>query len=211
MPELPEVETIVRDLRPLVVGRTIRDVPYCDWPPTVAPLAPEIFCRTLAGEMIEEATRRAKYILLSLSSGRVLAVHLRMTGALTYYPAPHPPGKTTRLVFTLDNGAELHFSDSRKFGRVRLLAPDEVPELLAMLGPEPLPDDFTLDRFRALLAGRRAQLKPLLLNQRVLAGLGNIYADEALFLARLHPVRQAASLTPAETERLYHAVRHVLT
>jgi formamidopyrimidine-DNA glycosylase len=211
MPELPEVETIVRDLRPKLVGRTITGVRHCDWPKTVAPLDPAYFCAALGGETILDVTRRAKYILLHLSSGRVLAIHLRMTGALTTHPASHPAGKATRLIFQLDNGAELHFTDARKFGKVRLLTPDEVPAFLDSLGPEPLPDDFTLARFRALLAGRRAQLKPLLLNQRVLAGLGNIYADEALFLARIHPLRTAASLTEDETERLYHAIRQVLT
>jgi formamidopyrimidine-DNA glycosylase len=211
MPELPEVETIVRDLRPKLVGRTITGVSHADWPNTVAPLDPAVFRATVVGETILEVTRRAKYILLQLSSDRVLAVHLRMTGALTYVPTPQPAGKTTRLIFKLDNGAELHFTDARKFGKVRLLSPDEVPAFLDSLGPEPLPDDFTLDRFRGLLAGRRAQLKPLLLNQRVLAGLGNIYADEALFLARIHPQRLASSLTEEETARLYHAIRQVLT
>ena len=211
MPELPEVETIVRDLRPKLVGRTIVGVSHCDWPNTIAPLDAATFCATLRGETILDVTRRAKYILLQLSSDRVLAVHLRMTGALTTVPTPRPAGKATRLIFQLDNGAELHFTDARKFGKVRLLTPDELPAFLARLGPEPLPDDFTLDRFRALLAGRRAQLKPLLLNQRVLAGLGNIYADEALFLARIHPLRTAASLTADESERLYDAIRHVLT
>jgi formamidopyrimidine-DNA glycosylase len=211
MPELPEVETIVRDLRPKLVGRTITGVRHCDWPKTVAPLDPAYFCAALGGETVLDVTRRAKYILLHLSSGRVLAIHLRMTGALTYDPVPHPAGKATRLIFTLDDDGELHFTDARKFGKVRLLTPDEVPAFLDSLGPEPLPDDFTLARFRALLAGRRAQLKPLLLNQRVLAGLGNIYADEALFLARIHPLRVAASLTEDESERLYHAVRQVLT
>jgi formamidopyrimidine-DNA glycosylase len=210
MPELPEVETIVRDLRPRLTGRTIAAVSHSDWPSTVAPLDPDHFRRTLEGETITGVTRRAKFILLHLGSGRVLAVHLRMTGALTFYPAPHPAGKTTRLIFTLDGGAELHFSDARKFGRVRLLTADEVPGFLAGLGPEPLPDDFTLERFQALLAGRRGLLKPMLLNQRVLAGVGNIYADEALFRARLHPLRQVNTLTADEIARLYHAVRAVL-
>jgi formamidopyrimidine-DNA glycosylase len=211
MQELPEVETIVRDLRPKLAGRTIVGVSHCDWPNTIAPLDAATFSATLRGETILDVARRAKYILLQLSSDRVLAVHLRMTGALTTLPTPQPAGKATRLIFQLDNGAELHFTDARKFGKVRLLTPDELPAFLARLGPEPLPDDFTLDRFRALLAGRRAQLKPLLLNQRVLAGLGNIYADEALFLARIHPLRTAASLTADESERLYDAIRYVLT
>src|SRR5689334_14191152 len=99
MPELPEVETIVRGLRPVLEGRTITGVSHCDWPPTLAGYDPEAFCATLAGETIGEVSRRAKYILLTLSSGRVLAVHLRMTGGLVYYPRPASPGKATRLVF----------------------------------------------------------------------------------------------------------------
>src|SRR5437773_7344043 len=141
MPELPEVETIVRDLRPLLAGRTIVSVSHCDWPRTVEPLDPHDFCHTVAGERIEDVTRRAKFILMQLGSGRLLAVHLRMTGALTYHPSAHPARAITRLIFELDGDAELHFSDTRKFGRVRLLQPDEVPGFLAAIGPEPLPDD----------------------------------------------------------------------
>ena len=210
MPELPEVETIVRDLRPLLVGRTIVAVTHADWPNTIAPLAPDAFAAAVSGEQITDVTRRAKYILLHLASGRVLSVHLRMTGALTFRATPQPPGRATRLIFTLTGPAELHFTDARKFGKVRLLEPGERIAFETALGPEPLPDDFTVARFAALLAGRRAQLKPLLLNQAVLAGLGNIYADEALWQARLHPLRLAAGLTPDEIARLYTAIRAVL-
>src|SRR5215218_4088770 len=199
MPELPEVETIVRGLQPVLTGRTIRGVSHCDWPPTLAGYDPDAFCATLAGETIDEVSRRAKYILLGLGSGRVLAVHLRMTGGLVYHARPQAPGKTTRLVFDLDDGGQLHFTDLRKFGRVQLLAPPEVPEFLAALGPEPLPGTFTLAHFRARLGRRRGQLKPALLDQRLLAGLGNIYADEALFRSRIHPQRAIATLTDDET------------
>ena len=210
MPELPEVETIVVGLRPLLQGQTISGVSHCDWPPTLAGYDPRAFCATLAGEEIVDVGRRAKYILLTLGSGRMLTVHLRMTGGLVYREAPAPPAKATRLIFDLAGGGQLHFTDARKFGRVRLLAPPEVPEFLDALGPEPLPDDFTLDRFQALLRGRRGQLKPTLLDQRFLAGLGNIYADEALFRSRLHPQRPIHTLTEEETARLYEAVRTVL-
>jgi formamidopyrimidine-DNA glycosylase len=210
MPELPEVETIVRGLRPVLEGRTITGVSHCDWPPTLAGADPAAFCATLAGETIAEVSRRAKYILLALSSGRMLAVHLRMTGGLVYHPRPLPPGKTTRLVFDLDDGGQLHFTDQRKFGRVRLLTPPDVPAFLDALGPEPLPDSFTVDHFRDRLRGRRGQLKPALLDQRLLAGLGNIYTDEALFRSRLHPQRAIATLTDDDTARLYEAVRAVL-
>jgi formamidopyrimidine-DNA glycosylase len=210
MPELPEVETIVRGLRPLLVGRTIRALIHADWPATLAGWPPDSFAAAVADTPIAAVERRAKYILIHLDDGQVLAVHLRMTGALVHYPAPQPPGKATRLIFALADGSQLHFADARKFGRVQLLAAAAVPGFLGALGPEPLPDDFTLDRFRAQLAGRRGALKPALLDQRLLAGLGNIYADEALYRSRLHPQRAIPTLTEDDTARLYEAVRFVL-
>ena len=211
MPELPEVETIVLGLRPLLTGQTVVQVSHCDWPRTLAGADPAAFCVAVAGARIAGVWRRAKYILIDLESGHVLAVHLRMTGGLVYQAAPVPPGPATRLVFDLADGGQLHFTDTRKFGRVQLLPPAEVPGFLADLGPEPLPDDFTLDHFRARLQGRRGQLKPALLNQRVIAGLGNIYADEALFHSRLHPQRSIATLAGDDTARLYAAIRMVLS
>ncbi|HUS17792.1 MAG TPA: bifunctional DNA-formamidopyrimidine glycosylase/DNA-(apurinic or apyrimidinic site) lyase [Chloroflexia bacterium] len=211
MPELPEVETIVVGLRPLLAGRHIVTVSHCDWPPTLAGYAPDAFCADLTGDSIRDVDRRAKYILLVLESDRVLAIHLRMTGGLVYHPAPVPPDKATRLIFDLEDGGQLHFTDARKFGRVRLLAPPEVGDFLGLLGPEPLPDAFTVDRFRERFRNRRGQLKPALLDQRVLAGLGNIYADEALFHSQLHPQRPIPTLGEEDTERLYRAIRAVLS
>jgi len=210
MPELPEVETIVRGLQPLLAGQTIAGMAHCDWPPTLAGYDPAAFGATLAGEPIAGVRRRAKYILVLLGSGRALAIHLRMTGGLTYQPQAQPPGKSTRLILDLAGGSQLHFTDTRKFGRVRLLAPDALGAFLESLGPEPLLDDFTLERFRERLQRRRGQLKPALLDQRVFVGLGNIYADEALYRSQIHPLRAIPTLTPDETARLYNAVREVL-
>ncbi len=210
MPELPEVETIVRGLRPLLTGRTIRGVSHADWPATLAGYPPAAFAAIVTGEPILGVERRAKYILIPLGSGRVLTIHLRMTGSLVHHAAPIAPSKATRLVVDLADGGQVHFTDARKFGRVRLLDPAAVAVFLDSLGPEPLPDDFTLDRFRARLQGRRGLLKPTLLDQRVLAGLGNIYVDEALYRSRLHPQRSVATLDAGDTARLYEAIRAVL-
>ena len=211
MPELPEVETIVRGLRPLLTGQTIAGVSHSDWPATLAGYPPAAFAAAVTGEPIQGVDRRAKYILIVLGSGRVLTVHLRMTGGLVHHAGPVAPGKATRLVLDLAAGGQVHFTDARKFGRVRLLDPDALPAFFESLGPEPLPDEFTLDRFRARLHGRRGLIKPTLLDQRVLAGLGNIYADEALYRSRLHPQRSVATLDADDTARLYEAVRFVLT
>lgn len=207
MPELPEVETIVRSLRPELAGRTILAAAV-DWPRTVAASTVEAFQQRVAGQRVEAVGRRGKYIVLQLSGSDRLLIHLKMTGHLQVMPADAPPGKHVRAVFYLDDGRQLWFHDPRKFGRLHLTdAPDAV---VGDLGPEPLADDFTLAAFTERLRRRHGRLKPLLLNQQFLAGLGNIYADEALFAARLHPERRADALSDDEIAALYHAVRRVL-
>lgn len=207
MPELPEVETIVRGLRPDLQGRVILTAEV-DWPRTVATPTVETFRRRIAGQRIETVNRRGKYIILQLSGGDQLLIHLKMTGGLQVMSSDATSGKHVRAVFRLDDGRQLWFRDTRKFGRLHLTAdPDTV---VGELGPEPLADDFTLEAFAVLLRRRRGRLKPLLLNQRFIAGLGNIYADEALFAAGLHPQRTADTLNDAEIAALYHAVRRVL-
>lgn len=223
MPELPEVETIRRDLLPLLRGRAFTRV----W---VAPDAPRLvqavpaggpacrtgrqapspadFARLLPGCRVEDLSRRGKYLVFHLSGGLYLVVHLRMTGALLYRPAGAPPDRYVRAVLSLDDGSELRFSDLRKFGAMWL-----VPDLslvLDRLGPEPLDGSLTPSVLRELTARRRAPIKSVLLDQRALAGLGNIYADEALFAAGLHPQRPASSLSDSEVERLHGAIRQVL-
>ncbi|MBU0491364.1 MAG: bifunctional DNA-formamidopyrimidine glycosylase/DNA-(apurinic or apyrimidinic site) lyase [Chloroflexi bacterium] len=243
MPELPEVETIVRDLRPLLVGRRIHSA-CVFWDRTIAatpryaaeppdePARAARFCLDVAGRRVTDVSRRGKHIVLHLEDGadggagggRRLIIHLRMTGHLLweslsadghairetgadYVYARSNDEAHTRAVFELDGG-RLRFTDTRKFGRIWLTEDDET--VLGDLGPEPLADDFTLADFAARLRGRRGRIKPLLLDQRFLAGLGNIYADEALHQAHIHPLRPADTLTDDEIIRLYTAIRRVL-
>jgi formamidopyrimidine-DNA glycosylase len=210
MPELPEVETIRRDLLPLLQGRAFTEV----W---VSPEAPRLvqvppladFARLLPSRRVEDISRRGKFLAFHLSGGLYLVVHLRMTGALLHRQADAPPDRYVRAVLSLDDGSELRFSDLRKFGALWLV-PD-LSTVLGRLGPEPLGGGLTPSLLRELTARRRAPIKSLLLNQRALAGLGNIYADEALFAAGLHPQRPAGSLSNSEVQRLHGAIRKVLT
>ncbi len=207
MPELPEVETIARGLREPLVGRRFTGL-RVGWENLVARPTVEEFERGLVGQRILGVKRRGKYLVFALSGGESLIVHLRMTGRLLIKNSGDQPDKHDYLIFELDDGRELRFNNVRKLGRVYLV--DDEDEVMGRLGPEPLDDDFTSADFPALLSGRRGMIKPLLLNQRFMAGIGNIYADEALFAARIHPERKADTLTASEIERLYHAIRRVL-
>lgn len=206
MPELPEVETVARGLREPLVGRTIVGVTV-RWPRTVALPTVEQLKAQLVGRQVASVGRRGKYVVIGLDQGYLL-IHLKMSGQLRVVQASDPPDKHIHTLFDLDDGHQLRFRDMRKFGRVYLV--DDPEQVTAGLGPEPLADDFSPDDFRRLLARRSGRLKSLLLNQAFLAGLGNIYADEALFAARLHPLRKADSLTPDEQASLYTAIRTVL-
>ena len=207
MPELPEVETVVRGLRGDVIGRIITSFRNT-WPKHIAAPTPGELSARLVGRRILELQRRAKYLVFSLSDGETLLIHLKMTGHLSVVAAGQPLSKHDHTVFGLDNGRELRFRDMRKFGKVYLVR--DPATILGKLGPEPLSDAFGVDDLRARLAGRGQKLKPLLLDQTFLAGVGNIYADEALFHAGLHPERRANRLSEAEVRRLYGAIRHVL-
>ena len=220
MPELPEVETVARDLRRLVVGATITGA-RGNWPRTIASHPTiEAFSADLAGRRIDAVGRRAKLVVVELSGDSALTIHLKMTGQLFVVPAGVPADRHVHLTFALDDGRELRFRDIRKFGRVGLWPRDPATgavlnaagraELFAGHGPEPLDDAFTLRAFQDRLRGRRGRLKPLLLDQGFIAGIGNIYADEALWRARLHPLRRVASLRPPDEARLYREVRAVL-
>jgi len=206
MPELPEVETIARNLRPELVGRRILSVGLF-WPRTLARPGMGEFHQRMSGQRIEAVVRRAKYLHLVLSDGNLL-IHLRMSGDLLLRASPCDPAPHDRLHLALDSGQTLAFNDTRKFGRVWLV--DDPHEVLGSLGPEPFGDDFTPDIFFNRLQARRRQLKPLLLDQSFLAGLGNIYSDEALHLAGLHPLRQSDTITGEETHKLFTAIRSVL-
>lgn len=207
MPELPEVETIARGLRGPLVGRQFTGV-RVGWENLVARPTVEEFERGLVGQRILGVKRRGKYLVFALSSGGSLIVHLRMTGRLLIKNSDDELDKHDHLIFELDDGRELRFNEMRKLGRVYLV--DDEDEVVGELGPEPLDDDFSPPDFAALLSGKRGMIKPLLLNQRFIAGIGNIYADEALFAARVHPERRADTLTTGEIERLYDAIRQVL-
>ncbi|MFQ6100460.1 MAG: bifunctional DNA-formamidopyrimidine glycosylase/DNA-(apurinic or apyrimidinic site) lyase [Anaerolineae bacterium] len=215
MPELPEVETVARGLQASLVGCTIVGVEV-RWARSVAPpdgsteLAevPIAFARRLTGQMVTDVGRRGKWVVVALSGGDTLLIHLRMTGQLVLEPGECPGGRHVRVLLSLDDGRTLRFSDTRKFGRLWLV--DDPADVLGDLGPEPLADDFTAARLREMLARRRGRIKPLLLNQRFLAGLGNIYTDEALWRAGIHPLRRADTLTPIEVRRLHRAIQSVL-
>lgn len=207
MPELPEVETLARELGEVLAGRRIAGVEV-RWPRTVAAPDPETFARRLVGRRIREIRRRGKWMLLGLDGGEWLLVHLRMSGRLAVEGADAPEDIHTRVVFYLDDGRRLRFSDPRKFGRMALTACPE--DWLGDLGPEPLDPDLMPERLAAMVGSRRMRLKVLLTDQRFLAGLGNIYADEVLWRAGLSPLRRADTLTPEETARLLGAIRAVL-
>jgi len=223
MPELPEVETIVRALRSKLIGRTIRDVNVL-WPRTVADPSVTKFIQEVRHQTITGITRRAKYLVFQLKSQQKshilpysLIIHLRMSGDLFLRDSRIKPGKHDRLIFTLSaplNGTGEHgdgrlvFCDSRKFGRVWLLSNAE--KVLGKLGPEPLGDEFTPHWLYQNLSSRQRQLKPLLLDQTFIAGLGNIYTDECLHMAKLHPLTLSHKLKPGQAGILHNAIRSVL-
>lgn len=207
MPELPEVETTVRALREPLLGETITGVRNY-WPRHVATPSPEALRERIAGQRIEAIDRRGKYLIFTLTGGETLIIHLRMTGHLSVVAADEPMAPHTHTIFTLASGRELRFRNPRKFGRVYLVRDPE--EVLGKLGPEPLDPAFTVERMEERLARRTKQLKGLLLDQTFIAGVGNIYADEALFYAGLHPLRRADSLRDEEIEGLHAALQEVL-
>jgi formamidopyrimidine-DNA glycosylase len=219
MPELPEVETVARDLRPRIVGATIVGA-RCSWARTLRSHTPEAFADGVSGRRVEAVGRRAKMVVVELSGEIVLTIHLKMTGQLFVVPAEAPDDPYVRLVLELADGREIRFRDIRKFGRVGLYARDPVTRevvhelggvgVFASLGPEPLDPGFTLREFRRRIRRRKGRLKPLLLDQSFVAGVGNIYADEALWAAWLHPLRTVGTLRPPDERRLYDAIRFVL-
>ncbi|MGI8930256.1 MAG: bifunctional DNA-formamidopyrimidine glycosylase/DNA-(apurinic or apyrimidinic site) lyase [Candidatus Limnocylindria bacterium] len=233
MPELPEVETVARDLQREVAGATIVGATV-NWDRTIRhPQPPERFADEVRDATIKKVTRRAKTVLMHLEDGRVLTVALRMTGALLVVPATTPEDRYARVVFDLADGRQLRYRDVRKFGRIGLWPGGglrsvgagrgsrskrtaegrgryRIGEVFSGHGPEPLTRSFSAERFAERLKGRSARLKALLLDQSFIAGVGNIYADEALWRARLHPLRAADTLDAADVRRLHRSVRQVL-
>src|SRR6478736_2186301 len=207
MPELPEVETVARDLRPLITGATIVDVTTF-WPRTLRGITPEAFADGIAGRRIESVGRRGKQLVIELSGDALMTIHLKMTGQLFVVPQGGHEDPYVRLVLALEDGREIRFRDIRKFGRIGLYLAAEDP--FAAIGPQPLSDDFTVKVFRRRLRARKGRLKPLLLDQTFVAGVGNIYADEALWAAKLHPLRTARTLRPPDERRLWAHLRRIL-
>jgi formamidopyrimidine-DNA glycosylase len=211
VPELPEVETVVRDLRPHLVGRRLAAVEVSDLPLRKRWSAE--WASTLVGRRAREVRRRGKWIVLDLDRDLHLVFHLGMTGQLVVTPAKEPRPPHTHLVFALDRGAEqLRFRDIRRFGSATLFPSAEGLRQFfqaAGLGPEPF--DLDPKYWRERLAATERSLKAVLLDQRVVAGVGNIYADESLFVARLHPARRGSDLSAAEAGRLRKAIAAVLT
>ena len=209
MPELPEVETICRQLAPHLKGRRLLGVEILD-PRWTRPLEPVFVADGLRGTKVERVSRSGKYLVWTLSGERYLLIHLRMTGALLFDPPAEPPH--LRVRFTLDAGHRLAYVDPRRFGTGHLVlgAAARDAYLESRLGVEPLTPAFTAEHLRRLARGRRAPIKAFLLDQRRIAGVGNIYADEALFRAGVHPLRPAGRLTAAQWDGLRDAVEAAL-
>ncbi|MBE0415573.1 MAG: bifunctional DNA-formamidopyrimidine glycosylase/DNA-(apurinic or apyrimidinic site) lyase [Dehalococcoidia bacterium] len=206
MPELPEVETIRRDLTTRIVGRSFAAVTL-NWPKMVQIPSPEAFSHRLVGQCIRELDRRGKYLILRLASGETLILHLMMSGSLLLDPQGDPD-PYSRAVFLLDDGAHLHFRDPRKLGKMWLVEDESM--VLGRLGPEPLSPGFTAEVLRERVKKRSAPIKAVLCDQSFLAGVGNMYADEALFAAGIHPLRTAMSLSTEEIAQLHRALHQVL-
>ena len=213
MPELPEVETVRRRLLTCLPGLVVREVRVND--ARVCDLAEADLRATIVGRRVTGLRRRGKYLLIDLGpapggarDGRLLIVHLRMTGQLLF--KLEPGARPARFVISLDPSTELHFADVRRFGRLWSLDPDEEDAFFAGMGPEPFSDAFDVGYLRDAMTWRRAPLKAFLLDQRRIAGVGNIYADEALFRAHLHPLRAAGSVGPREARRLHAALLETL-
>jgi formamidopyrimidine-DNA glycosylase len=229
MPELPEVETMARDLAPLIEGASVSEA-WWDWDPVIRHPSPASFRAALVGRTVQRVSRRAKWLVVDLDGGAVLAIQVKMTGQLFVLPEGVRHDRHVHLRLTLGPGPIaggervagsrwLLFRDVRKFGRVGLyrrgpngaiMGPDDEGALFSGHGPEPLDAGFTLRRFRDRLRTRSGRLKSVLVDQSFVAGIGNIYADEALWDARLHPLRSVTTLKPQHERRLYDAIRGVL-
>lgn len=225
MPELPEVETVRRGLSQLIIGRTVKKVVH-DTPKSFPNSAADVE-QFLIGAKIAAIRRRAKVLLIDLSTDYTLVIHLKMTGQLVFragdvaFGAGHPndsligelPDRSTRVTFEFEDGSHLYFNDQRKFGWVKLMPTLEVPNIdfMKKVGPEPLEHDFTPEQFLARFTRRaKSPIKAAILDQTVVAGVGNIYADESLWGAKIHPLRKVATITTGEYNTLYAELRDVM-
>lgn len=207
MPELPEVETIRNELIPYVVGHLITDVTFA-WEGVLRRPSVEEFRSRFIGEKIIGVSRRGKYLVFSLTSNEVLIVHLKMSGSLLIESTKVETDRFTRAIIHLDTGKGIYFRDPRKFGAMWLVG--DANSIVGKLGPEPLETDFTPELLAQRLVNRKASIKALLCDQNIIAGIGNMYADETLFAAKIHPLRSGGSLSPNEAQRLHKAILGVL-
>ena len=228
MPELPEVETIVRDINKSVKGAKITDS-WFDWEKSVKEPKPHEFKRQIKGRKILRARRRAKYILIDLSGGKTLIIHQRISGHMLYgrwerrdgiWQASaggplksDPQNRFIRFILFLNNGKMLALSDLRRFAKILLLDTEKVGKLkdIKTLGPEPLSKDFTLGKLKDILSGRKGKIKQVLMDQTIISGIGNIYSDEILWYAGIHPLRRGSSLKETELKKLHWAIKKVLS
>jgi len=227
MPELPEVETIVRDLNKTLKGLKITDV-WTDLKKIIKQPTYDIFVRQVKGREILGARRRAKYILIDLSGNKTIVIHQKISGHLLYgkwkiedktpqsaISGPlknDPQNRFIRFILYLNNGKQLGLSDLRRFAKVLLIDTDKVKELkeIKELGPEPLEKDFSFEEFKEIIRKKRGKIKPVLMDQTVIAGIGNIYSDEILWYAKIHPLRAIEKLKEQELEEIYQAIKKVL-
>ncbi|MGM0419864.1 MAG: DNA-formamidopyrimidine glycosylase [Bacillota bacterium] len=213
MPEMPEVETVVRGIREPLTGRKVEQVEVKEAMIIGYPDSIDEFKLELKGKTITGVSRRGKYIIIELSQGKRLITHLRMTGKLLLKPRTEPVHKHTRVIIHLDGGLDLRFNNMRKFGRMYLLDEDESEKAggFATLGPEPLSPEFTVESLADIMAARTTTVKAILLNQQLIAGIGNIYCDEALFRAGIRPDRSGGSLDKEEIKALHQAINKVIS
>ena len=226
MPELPEVETIVRDLQKEVLGRAFIDV-WTDFKKMIKkPTSFEEFKKEIKGRKIQKVWRRGKNILFDLSEDKTLLIHQKLTGHLLLgewkqnrgewqakIPGPlseDPMNRFLHLIFWLDNNQMLALSDLRKFAKVELLDKDTLEKELSSFGPEPLDKDFTFEKFRECLKNKKGKIKQVLIDQEVIAGIGNIYSDEILWEAKIHPFKETKQLSDEEIKRIYNTMREIL-
>jgi formamidopyrimidine-DNA glycosylase len=204
MPELPEVETIKRELEKAVLGKKITKVSVIN-PKVIKEPSVEKFKKELEGATIKSILRKAKLLIFELSNNKFLAIHLKMSGQLIY---PGKNTKLTRVIFNLSDGKTLDFNDGRLFAELRVVSDWQKLKFIQSLGPEPF--DLSLDKFQEMLGAKKSKIKPLLLDQTFVAGVGNIYANEALFRAKIHPARPANSLSPKEKALLFKELKDTL-
>jgi formamidopyrimidine-DNA glycosylase len=207
MPELPEVETVKNELSPRVLGERITNITLT-WDGIVKEPSVSKFRHQLIGQIITEIFRRGKYLFFRLSSNQLLVIHLKMTGSLLFQPLTDDPERFIRAIIHLDGGTGLYFRDPRKFGALRLI--NDANHITSKLGPEPLVPSFSPEVLLQRLAKRKASIKALLLDQKFVAGIGNMYADEILFTSKIHPLRLGGNLNRKEVLRLHQAIQQVL-